>query len=290
MNMTENPFEIGNLYDRRRDIHAVFGGQQQGGIATPAESPFIFLFTGESGEQYGYRDGWSKDGIYLYTGEGQIGDMTFVRGNRAVRDHIADGKDLLVFEALGKAKPYRYVGTFSCASWDTVVGPDKNGSDRKVIRFHLMQAGEEDTEPTIESDSSTRLSLSDLRERALAASRTAPALSAKESRANYYARSAAVRAYVLARAADDCECCNKPAPFKRKDGTPYLEPHHTQRLSDGGPDDPRWVAGICPTCHRRIHHGFDGEELNVKLQARLQEIERFAPDAGAKRRSAGALT
>ena len=44
-------FEIGKIYSRRTDIHARFGGQQQGGISTPASSPIIFLFTGESGEQ-----------------------------------------------------------------------------------------------------------------------------------------------------------------------------------------------------------------------------------------------
>src|SRR5436309_11080683 len=51
-------FEIGRIYSRRQDIHARFGGQQQGGIATPAKAPFVFLFTGASGEQYGYSDGW----------------------------------------------------------------------------------------------------------------------------------------------------------------------------------------------------------------------------------------
>lgn len=54
-------FEIGRIYNRRKDLHAVFGGQQQGGISTPAPSPLIFLFTGDSGKQYGYEDGCSKD-------------------------------------------------------------------------------------------------------------------------------------------------------------------------------------------------------------------------------------
>ena len=34
----------------------------------------------------------------LYTGEGQRGDMDFVRGNLAIRDHVANGKDLHLFE------------------------------------------------------------------------------------------------------------------------------------------------------------------------------------------------
>jgi 5-methylcytosine-specific restriction enzyme A len=66
------PFEVGKLYHRQGDIHQVFGGQERGGISTPDGCPFVFLFTGESGEQFGYSDGWRPDGIFAYTGEGQM--------------------------------------------------------------------------------------------------------------------------------------------------------------------------------------------------------------------------
>ena len=32
-------FEVGRVYNRRIDIHGRFGGQQQGGIVTPALAP-----------------------------------------------------------------------------------------------------------------------------------------------------------------------------------------------------------------------------------------------------------
>lgn len=60
------------------------------------------LFTGETGNQYGYIDGWSEEGVFFYMGEGQRGDMTFVRGNLAIRDHIANGKDIHLFESVRK--------------------------------------------------------------------------------------------------------------------------------------------------------------------------------------------
>ena len=91
----------------------------------------------------------------------------------------------------------------------------------------------------------------------------------KEGRRKYYQRSEVVKAYVLA----VCEACKEPAPFKRVDGTPYLERHHTRRLSDGGPDHPRYVGAICPTCHRRIHHGDGGTTLNAALSAGLAAIK-----------------
>ena len=114
--------------------------------------------------------------------------------------------------------------------------------------------------------------LDELRKRAYAAVGDAPGTPEKGIR-NVYQRSRDVRDYVLARARGTCESCNGPAPFVRKNGTPYLEPHHTRRLSDGGPDDPRWVGAVCPTCHRKIHHGANGSEFNQLLQRRLQEIE-----------------
>ena len=57
------------------------------------------------------------------------------------------------------------------------------------------------------------------------------------------------------------------------DGTLYLEPHHTRRLSDGGPDHPRWVGALCPNCHREIHHGADGVRKNKRLQQSLGKLE-----------------
>jgi hypothetical protein len=42
-------FEVGRVYNRRADIHAKFGGQQQGGIITPAEHALVFIITGEEG-------------------------------------------------------------------------------------------------------------------------------------------------------------------------------------------------------------------------------------------------
>src|ERR1700741_362076 len=103
-------FSPGQVY-RRRELHERFGGQQQGGISTPAKAPFIFLVTGESGKQHGYADEWTNDGVFLYTGEGQRGDMKFVGGNRAIRDHQKNGKSLEVFEQDKRDKRFlRYLG------------------------------------------------------------------------------------------------------------------------------------------------------------------------------------
>jgi hypothetical protein len=76
-----NLFIPGKVYNRRRDIHARYGGQEGGGISTPAAHPMVFLFTGKAGIQFGYgHDRWREDGLFDYTGEGQVGDMQMGAG------------------------------------------------------------------------------------------------------------------------------------------------------------------------------------------------------------------
>ena len=122
-------FEFGRLY-KRAELHARCGGQKQGGISTPKGQPFLLLFTG-GGETYGYEDGWDPSGVFLYSGEGQDGDMTFTGGNRALRDHIGNGKDLHLFAKKGKM--VRYLGLFACTSWSYRTAQDKAGHNRILI-------------------------------------------------------------------------------------------------------------------------------------------------------------
>ena len=265
-------FHEGLIYRRTTDIHQRYGGQRQGGISTPASYPFIFLFTGETGDSYGYRDGWGTDGVFHYTGEGQIGDMQFLRGNKAIRDHAVNGRDLLLFQAEKQKGLYRFLGTFGCAGWDTRTAPDRDGSPRQVIVFNLVSSTAPTNSGVVNDAGPSHMNLADLRKAAYAAIEPNKA-NGRDGLRTYYARSATVRTYVLSRAQGHCEACRQPAPFKRPDGSPYLEPHHTRRLSDGGPDHPRWVGAICPTCHRQIHYGVDGQDLNRRLQTYLATIE-----------------
>lgn len=222
------------------------------------------------GEQYGYEDGWSE-GVFLYVGEGQRGNMEFVRGNRAIRDHARNGKELLLFESLKRKGDYRYAGKFDCAGWHMRDARDADNATREVIVFELVPS--EDLADAAAMPIETGLALDVLRARAFEAATASSVPNVRAARQTYYRRSWLVKAYVCARAKGQCEGCGKSAPFVRADGSPYLEPHHTRRVSDGGPDDPRWVAALCPNCHREIHHGLDGDERNQHVISRLKEIE-----------------
>ena len=271
------PFESHATYNRRTDIHGRFGGQQYGGISTPTEHPFIFLFAGEQGEAYGYQDGWdvSGSGVFNYTGEGQEGDMQFLRGNLAIRDHEANGKDLLLFSTLGKGKPVRFLGQFSCANYEIVDGVDKNQHPRKVVVFHLIPAGGNDGPKTPDEEGySAALPLEVLREQAYESAKTGSGKAGRVASVTYRQRSAKVKAYVLARAKGTCELCKQAAPFARIDGSAYLEPHHIRRLSDSGPDHPAHVAALCPNCHREVHLGQEGAAKNAALANIVLAVEK----------------
>lgn len=129
-------FVQGKIY-RRRALHEVYGGQMQGGISTPADHNIILLFTSERGQEHGYSDGWNEDGVFLYTGEGQRGDMAFVRGNAAIRDHMETGKELHLFS---QASPghVRYIGQMTCKGYHFKQGRDTRGEVRQMIVFELL--------------------------------------------------------------------------------------------------------------------------------------------------------
>ncbi len=263
-------FEIDRVYNRRNDIHARFGGQQRGGIITPANHALVVIVTGEQGLEHGYADRHRADGVFEYFGEGQVGNMLWVRGNRAIRDHSADGRSLLLFRA--ELSGLRFHGELVYADHHLERAPDREGNMRDAIVFELRYlAAVEEAAASMKIDEISE-GLPGLRRRAYAAI-AIPAEGAKTTSRSVYARSHDVKTYVVARAAGRCEGCNQVAPFERPDGSPYLEPHHIRRVSDGGPDHPAFVIALCPNCHRRVHAGADGSAYNQQLLELMPTIE-----------------
>jgi len=91
-----------------------------------------------------------------------------------------------------------------------------------------------------------------------------------ETTASRYRRSPAVREYAIARADGTCELCGEAAPFVKENGDPFLEVHHVNELGEGGADHPSLVGAVCPNCHKEIHYGKRGDDLNEKLRSRLK--------------------
>jgi 5-methylcytosine-specific restriction enzyme A len=271
-------FEIGKEYHRKTDIHGLYKGQAQGGISTPKDFPVVFIFTSEVGEQHGYKDEYRDNGLFWYTGEGQIGNMKMQAGNKAILDHAKNNKTIHVFEYTRTAY-VRYLGSAECLGYHEEMRPDRKGEERKVFVFHLdinsVPTDKRVSEPksfygSKEIKNLKKMSLKQLREATLRQSPTSA--STKEKREIAYYRSEALKRYVIARSGGKCEGCGSNAPFQTKTG-PFLECHHLHRLADGGPDHPENVVALCPNCHRRAHYATDAVSFNNKLKAVAKETE-----------------
>ena len=132
------PYQRGQIYNRGRDIHDRYGGQQQGGIITPKDYPLVICITGAAGEQHGYTDKWLDDGSFDYFGEGQVGDMKLTKGNLAIAEHVPAGEDLLLFQKVTREGSLRFEGQFVCSGYRKMPAP---GQERKFARSHRFQFG-----------------------------------------------------------------------------------------------------------------------------------------------------
>lgn len=253
---------IGDRY-HRVELHDQYGGARYRGIAPSGDQPFVFLFTGSSGEEHGYKDEFQGD-TFVYTGEGRTGDMGWSMGNKAIRDHKANSIELHLFENTDEAWMVSYMGQFECIGSFREPLPDTNGEMRSGIRFKLDPI---DDKVAIDADDLGDVDIDELYKRA---SQPSSSGTGGETSRTIYPQSEVVRQYALHVADGVCQGCNEQAPFYTKNGAPYLEVHHLYRRSDGGPDHPDNVIAICPNCHRRAHHGQDGKKFNDSLIETVQ--------------------
>jgi hypothetical protein len=126
---------------KRKTLHKRYGGREQGGISPSAKTPNVFLFMNKRrGLANGYiYDGVQKDKkILYYTGEGRYGPQQMIQGNRAIRDHRAEGRSLHVFDV--QPRGLLHLGEFEYIGHRTADAPPKGGGDlRKVIVFKLRR-------------------------------------------------------------------------------------------------------------------------------------------------------
>jgi hypothetical protein len=138
----------------RRELHRIYGGGWYGGMEPSGKTPNVLLFTDPAaGKKFGYHfDGWHPDGTFHYTGEGQVGDQEMREGNRAVRDHIDEGRALRLFKKAGTEVVY--IGEFEVpddSHWLIDEAPDSAGNLRSVFVFRLKAVGATLVNPGIDA-------------------------------------------------------------------------------------------------------------------------------------------
>jgi 5-methylcytosine-specific restriction protein A len=134
------PFIPNHIYNRRADIHALYGGNWQSGICPSANFPYIFIFSGKSGHQHGYKDGWDNANVFTYTGEGQAGDMKFTKGNLALREHLNTNKRVFLFESESKGF-VKFICEVEFFDADYFETHDTAGNQRMGIKFFFKRKG-----------------------------------------------------------------------------------------------------------------------------------------------------
>ena len=145
--------------DERRER---FGGALYGGIEPSAKTPNVFVYSDpERGSAFGYNfDGWNEEGdCFLYTGEGRVGPQTLTDGNKALLNHVDDGRAVRLFVEDGHVpdsdtKIHRYIGEFKVDPalpfvWERA--PDQKQALRPVIVFRLLPLESESVRPQTRS-------------------------------------------------------------------------------------------------------------------------------------------
>jgi len=132
-------FTKSKLY-KRSVLHDEFGGNRQGGISNSKNHPVIFIFTGNSGELYGYEDGWDIEGFFRYTGEGQIGDMKFTKGNKSLLEHKQNKKRVFLFEKTPQSGYWKYIDELELEGYEYFISNDREGHKRNSIKFRFISS------------------------------------------------------------------------------------------------------------------------------------------------------
>ncbi|WP_255167143.1 HNH endonuclease [Natrononativus amylolyticus] len=263
--------QFGDSYHRRDEL-AAQGGTWQGGIITSKDNPYVFIITSDRGRSFGYVDEFLADGTFQYSGQGAEGDMDWRFVNRAIRDHEDMGKEIHVFEKTDESYMVRYRGEYQYEDHEWVPLQDKKDNFRDAILFDLVPVGGRTVK--VQGDPETK-PLEELYADACVAaplqstnggnSGSSDSTGSSGGASSQYNRSEVVKKFARRSADGVCQGCEEAAPFKSKDGKPFLEVHHLKMLGDEGADHPDNVIALCPNCHRRAHEGEDGRQFNKEL-------------------------
>jgi 5-methylcytosine-specific restriction protein A len=120
-----------------------------------------------------------------------------------------------------------------------------NGSKSVPLPELIIQKKQEKKEKE-----ARKLSIDELKERIKYAKKEA---GKRDVTSVVYERNANIAEMAKRRANGFCQLCEKPAPFKARDGEPFLESHHIIWLSKGGEDTLENSTALCPNCHRKMH-------------------------------------
>ena len=206
-----------------------------------------------------YDDRWVGDTLF-YTGMGTKGDQSFdFMQNKTLFNSDSNGVSVYLFEVFVDTQ-YTYIGKVALAEEPFFeVQADSNGNNRSVCVFPVKVINGE--QPFIENTVLEKNKIVKKRKIKRLTNECLFALAKKGNRKPgtrnvitiQYERNEAVTEFAKRIANGCCQLCREIPPFNNLDGSPYLETHHIDWLSEGGSDTIENTAALCPNCHAKMH-------------------------------------
>lgn len=266
-----NDLIIGNVYSNN-EISNTFKCSYMGGMRRSLQTNSLVLIAKHNNPLYD--DQWTDEGILNYTGMGTTGNQSISYAqNKILATAKQEGIKVYLFESY-KDNEYYYDGEVEIfGSIFQAEELDAEGNLREVIKFPLRK---------IKSDSNIVINLESIKQsekekikevqkhsiedvKKKAKESENKIVMSKEVKTTYRERNQFIAEYTKNRTKGICDLCGEEAPFKDKNGNPYLESHHIITLANGGPDAIYNTVAICPNCHRRMHVLSKKEDIE-KLQ------------------------
>lgn len=129
-----------DVYTYQR-VETEFGIQISGygrGINVTDDAIVLISSVKEESGAFVYHDRWTKDGDFIYSGEGARGDQKKTKGNRGIIDAAKDGKKIHLFVKLSPQE-YFYQGIFELVEYTYEDDKDVDGNIHKEYKFRLRR-------------------------------------------------------------------------------------------------------------------------------------------------------
>ena len=278
-------FKIGDIVNSKQ-INKEFRCSPYSGMNYSSTYNALVLYSYHEGGLYD--DRWKGD-ILHYTGMGRNGDMEMTGQNLRLKESPNTDLEIHLFEVFEPTE-YTYRGEFVlCDDPYPEFQEDENKNMRRVwmfpikaknqdigIPFDQFKKNEENRKKSALKDGRKKKTPEEL---VKAARNKHPRISHRKVQSDEYERDQQIAEASKALAKGVCLLCKTPAPFKDKDGAPYLESHHIIWLSKGGADELSNTAALCPNCHRKMHVVADPEDVK-KLQSIIKEKLKAFDETG----------
>lgn len=251
------PLNPGDIIDNDT-LTAIFKCSPQGGMRRSLKTNSLVLVSDHTKSTY--EDKWVNN-FFHYTGMGLTGEQSLsFQQNKTLVESTTNGVNLYLFEVFEEGH-YVYIGEVELANQpylsrqtdieknvrDVYIFPLKIKGHKRppVLKKELLETKEEIVRKKVH-----KLSLDELEFQARYSLKEG---GKREVVSDVYERDQLVSEYTKRKANGICQLCNQPAPFKNRDGEPYLETHHIVWLSKDGKDIIENTVALCPNCHRKMH-------------------------------------